>query len=285
MKSGCNIYFGTSIIICFTMGIGIIYIIRQKPNPANMNFLYNILHHGISRYSKMQRLSHKYINYLYQNKYFKKMNNYIQHKNYVLREYLLNDIEVVKYNNVIIRCKLQNLIMYNPLYMDFFVYSDIHSYPVNKIVSKDIYSFTKKYLKCQFKFYNINLVLSEKYTYNISLSTSHYNYYNVGNVIDKYLLLFLLYQQYGVYIENDNVCYTLEIIDNNMDLIFLTDKDILVLTESSYNIKNVFLIKEDIPFSDKNKIDEDCHKISDNIFNNNKDDVSNNSLSESFVEI
>lgn len=282
MKSFCNIYIGTSIIISVTMGFGIIYIIRQRPKPTNVNFLYNILHYGISRYSRLQRWTHKYIHSLYQNKYFKKTIKYFEDTKYIFKNYFLNDIDVIKYNKILLRCKVSNLIQYNPLYMDFFIYSDIHSYPVNKKVCKDVYSFVKRYEKCDFKFGYISLILSEKYNYVIKLSNSSYNYYIVGNVIDKYLILFLLYQQYGVYIDHDNPCYTLEILDHTMSLFFLTEKDEIIFTKSSYNIKNVFYLKEDAS-DEKNILDGD--KISDHIFYHNREDISKNSLSDSFVEI
>lgn len=276
MKSYC-IYIGSTIII----GVGVVYIVRNhKPN---VNLLYNLLHYGIYYYSKTQRLSHKYINQLYQNKYVKKTINYIENKKYIIKEYLWNDVEIIKYNNMIFSCKLNNLILYNPLYMDFFICSDIHSFPVNKLVGKDIYGFMKKFVMCDFKFYSITLILSERERYPISLSSNHYNYYIVGNVIDKYVFFYLLNRQHGININVDrDLCYTLEMLDNNMDLVFVTEKDEIVLSETNYKIKNVFSIRDE-----QIRFHQDYVKISDTLFKEREsyDHSSKDTLDGSFVEI
>lgn len=272
MKNSYNI--GT-ILLSIATGLGFVYIIRRQQSPPKtyLNLVYEVLHYGIHCYSRAQIIKNKYMKQIYKI-------DFIENNTYMLKELLLNDVEIIKYNKVLLRCKTKNLIMYNPLYMDFFIYSDIHSYPVNKIVCKDVYRFMKKYEKCKFKLCSLNLIFSMKDHYNIQLSTDNYNYYIVGNIIDKYLILYLLYKQHNIDVDIENVSYMIEIIDNNMDLIYISEKDEILLLEDTYKIKNVNFIKNDTCFNINDNV-----KISDNISFYKNEENKVNEENDSFVEI
>ena len=273
MKNNYNI--GT-ILFSIATGLGFVYIIRsqQPPPKIYINLVYEILHYGVHCYSRAQIIKNKYMNQIYKIKFIEK-------NTYQLKELFMNDIEIIKYNKVLLRCKSKNVIMYNPLYMDFFIYSDIHNSPVNKIVCKDVYSFMKNYNKCNFKLCSLSLILSAKEHYNIRLSTEDYNYYIVGNIIDKYLILYLLYRQHGIdIVDAEDVSYMIEMIDNNMELVYVSEKNIIILLEDSYKIKDVNYVRDDTCFNVKNYL-----KITDNMKFKKNEENEENEENDSFVEI
>ena len=231
-----NLYY---IRIGISIGMGIVYIyITKYPPKINTILFYEIAHYGVKCYSFAQIASRKYIKNISQNKY-------IESSVFYLKDLFINDIELIKDSSVILRCKTSNLVMYNPLYMDFMIYSDIHSYPVNKIICKDVYSFVKQYEVCDFKLCMIKIILSEKENYMINLSTSEYNYYIVGNVVNKFVLLYLLYKQHRVTVNEDQICYTIEIMDHNINVVYITEQDYIIFEKSTYRIKNELKVREE----------------------------------------
>ena len=244
-----------------SIGIGFVFIyVIKHPPKINTIFFYEIAHYGVKYYSLAQIVTRKYIKNISQNKY-------IESSVFYLKDLLINDVELIKDSCVLLRCKTSNLVMYNPLYMDFMIYSDIHSYPVNKVICKDVYNFVKPYEVCDFKLYMIKIILSETVNYMINLSTAEYNYYVVGNVIDKFVVLYLLYKQHGIIVNEDTVCYTIEIMDHNIEVVYVTENDDIILEKSTYRIKNVFKVREDASYiTDYNK-----EKMTDHMsFNNDK---------------
>ena len=232
-----------------SIGISIIYIISNK------EILYKIIHYNLLIYSYVCIASIKYYKQLP-----------LTHFNNVIRQVkniLLHEIEVIKDNDVIIRCKIENLIMYNPLYMDFFIYSDIHSSPINKVVSKDIYNLNPEYEICDFKLHLVQVILSSTEKYLIELSNTTMNYLIVNNVIDKYLVCYLLYKQYGLHYYEDSIEYTLEFMDQNMDIIIVTEKDEIHLNKTSYTIKNI----HNVPLQQEYiHIMDDGSKVTENMY-------------------
>lgn len=276
-----NNYSVGSILLSIATGLGFVYILRRQQPPPKicLNLIYEVLHYGVHCYSRAQIIKNKYMNQICKIEFVEK-------KTYQLKEFFMNDVEIIKYNKVLLRCKSKNVIMYNPLYMDFFIYSDVHSYPVNKIVCKDVYNFMKKYNKCNFKFCNLNLILSEDQNYSIRLSNEDYNYYIVGNIIDKYLILYLLNKQHGINLDAEDVSYMIEVIDNNTELIYVSEKNVIILSEDNYKIKDVNYVKDDTCFNIN-----DFLKITDNMKfiqyekNENEENENEENENEPFIEI
>jgi hypothetical protein len=80
---------------------------------------------------------------------------------------------------------------------------------------------------------NVSLIDDEK-SFIIQID----NYYMVENIINKYLICYLIYKQYKVYLDAETVSYKLEIMDNNMEYKSITEKQDIILKKDKYIIKN-----------------------------------------------
>jgi hypothetical protein len=156
---------------------------------------------------------------------------------YKFQMYMFNEVELIKSNFVFKTCGLKDVITYNPEYFDFFIYTDY--YTSTKIVSKNV-NLSLNIEKCDYRFYlmsielrNVSLIDDEK-TFIIQID----NYYMVDNIINKYLICYLIYKQYKVYLDAETVSYKLEIMDNNMEYKSITEKEDIILKKDKYIIKN-----------------------------------------------
>ena len=70
--------------------------------------------------------------------------------------------------------------------------------------------------------------------YPILLKTKEYNFYISGNIIDKYFIQYYLEHFCDGYVGNNEIEYKLTIIDDNADLILLTQKDVITLNKMNY---------------------------------------------------
>ena len=87
-------------------------------------------------------------------------------------------------------------------------------------------------------------------------------YYIVNNIINKYLICFLIYRQFKVYLDPEKITYKLELMDNNMVYKALSENEEIILKKDTYLINK----KECDLYFDSND------KISNNInFINNED--------------
>jgi len=257
-----NVGFGT------TIGVFIIYI--YYPQHFNSKILCELMFYGIKCYSRIQISCNRFVNN-------NKMIKYVSDQFSELKKKLENEIEIIRDSTVLLRCKTENLLMYNQSLIDFLIYSDYQTYPVNKVICKNIYNFVKKYTVCDFKFHLINIIFSEKDKYEIKLSNGEYNYFIVGNIIDKYVVAYLLYKQYRLIVNEDTFEYTMEILDNNIETIHISENESIIFEKSSYKIKKYCITdNNDIPQSQYIK-EEDYNgeKISDNMsfIENNIDSI------------
>jgi hypothetical protein len=120
--------------------------------------------------------------------------------------------------------------------MDFYIYIDKETYPMNKLICKKRKDYNENYLVCSFKFQMINVRFSEHESYVIDLNNKKENYYVVSNVIDKIVICYLLYKQYFISKDAYTISYNLDLIDDKMDFINLNENDIIVLDVSDYKI-------------------------------------------------
>jgi len=117
-------------------------------------------------------------------------------------------------------------------------YSSDNNNFVNKICMVSIPSIEKiKYELSNIKFMSICLIYNEK-KYDIYLSTEKYNYYIVGNVIDQ---IFLRYYLINILNEQSNAIpddfqYKLEVLDQNVNMITLTNIDSIVFNKDNYEL-------------------------------------------------
>jgi hypothetical protein len=152
------------------------------------------------------------------------------------RKYMVNEIDMIMDNKIIYSTNKNELYVYNEDYMDFFIYIDKNTYPMNKLICKKRKDYNENYLVCSFKFQMINVIFSEHESYLIDLSNKKENYYVVSNVIDKSVICYLLFQQYFILKDVNTIMYNLDLIDDKMDFIKLNDNDIIVLDVNNYKI-------------------------------------------------
>ena len=203
------------------------------------NILANIAYQSVLYYSYVEINVKKQLNILYT---FPIVKNSI----YKMKIYMFNEVELIKSNFVFKTCELKDLITYNKDYIDFFIFTDF--YTSNKIVSKDI-NFSLNVEKCDYKFYIINVTISnvelidDEHKFLIQLD----DYYMVNNIINKYLICFLIYKQFKVYLDPENINYILELMDNNMEYKSITEKEEIILKKDEYliNKRNIDLFNTD----------------------------------------
>ena len=163
-----------------------------------------------------------------------------------------NEIEVIKYNQCLYSTTKEVLINNPPTCFDLIIYTHENNitHKNDKIIFNNI-PFIKEfdYLLCKYHFLQILLTISyegaEK-VYKIDLSGDSYNYYIINNCINAQFIGYYLWKHYNVSYDlnyyndtntsNDYVNYKLEIIDNNVNQLFLTERDELILGENTYII-------------------------------------------------
>lgn len=85
------------------------------------------------------------------------------------------------------------------------------------------------------KFMLIEVIIGDK-SFKLDLTTNAFNYYVVNNIIDKYVVTYLMRVQYFYEMKSnhdDVINYVLKIVDNNVDTIDIgLDKSIKILKDS-----------------------------------------------------
>jgi hypothetical protein len=125
---------------------------------------------------------------------------------------------------------------------DLIILSDIESTTeekpvVNKIILYNIplsFDYNFEYSLCKFAFISIVLKVKNA-TWPIKLSTNAENYYIVGNAIGATMISYLLKKQHNEILEKGE-CYELTIIDQDINLRIINEKDIIVFQERIYHI-------------------------------------------------
>ena len=151
-------------------------------------------------------------------------------------KYIIHEIEMIIDNRIVYSTNKHELNIYNENYMDFFIYIDKDSYPMNKLICRKIIDYDENYGICSFKFQMIHIKITDNESYLIELSNKKENYYLVSNIIDKFVICYLLYKQYFILKNGHTISYNLELIDDKMDFINLNENDIIVLDVNNYKI-------------------------------------------------
>jgi len=152
------------------------------------------------------------------------------------KKYMIYEIEMVIDNEIVYSTNKSELNLYNEEYMDFYIYIDKDSYPMNKLICRKIVDYDENYGVCSFKFQMIHVKFSDNESYLIDLNNKKENYYLVSNVIDKFVICYLLYKQYFILKNAHIISYNLELIDDKMNFINLNEDDIIVLDVNQYKI-------------------------------------------------
>lgn len=156
------------------------------------------------------------------------------------------EIEIIKFNDVIASTNKESVNIHHLLLYDFIIFSDYDgakdfSQKVNKVLyfGFDNFPFTYSYNICKFSFisFNVKLLLDgQEKSYPIKLSNESENYYVIGNKINRLLICYLLKKHHGVMRDELTETYVLELIDQNVNMISLSEKDEIVLNEKDYKV-------------------------------------------------
>ena len=126
-----------------------------------------------------------------------------------------------------------------PLNYDFIVCSNINqSKPVNKIcVLNIIHCIEYDFETTDFMFMSLRLFWKEN-NFTIELKNDKHNFYIVNNILDKHF--FTYYLKYILNLDNleENITYKIELLDQDVNVLLLTDKDKIVLNKQDYTIVN-----------------------------------------------
>jgi hypothetical protein len=169
-----------------------------------------------------------------------------------------NNIEVILSGNSVNYLNKESIYSNVPFENTFIIYSDSEpmSCRTNKII---IHKFSKNtpkdvfnYKLCNYMFISTILYLEVKslvINYDLRLFCDGNNYFVANNKIDKYVICYILNQQKNITSSPESCKYKLSIIDQNANIIELSEKDVLYLNEDNYEIVQV--ISENIEYSDK----------------------------------
>ena len=132
--------------------------------------------------------------------------------------------------------RLNNIV---PLNFDFIVCSKINqSNPVNKICVLSINDYIVfDFETSDFMFISLRLFWKEN-NFTIELKNDKHNFYIVNNILDKHF--FTYYLKYILNLDNleENITYKIELLDQDVNVLLLTDKDKIVLNKQDYTIVN-----------------------------------------------
>lgn len=199
---------------------------------------------------------------------------------------------------------------------DFCIYSDYSKYGTNKKINKMIFNKDDNntiddfdYKLCTYSFISMTMIVdsglgddaselppatmefnrsptARSESYPLTFSGELYNYYLVNNTFNKKVLFYLLNKQHGVKYDDSTFTYKLNIIDDNVNMISLSEKDVLILKEDTYDICsqpdelpivdniNTFMCSSDVDMD--TDIGVNVGNISDNIkfLDNNSTEIS-----------
>ena len=254
-------FFIRIISLGFTIHMLAKYFYPQQYN----NYLINSFTLVVYTYSFLEL---KFKNHFINNPLVKKILNFFERKHC--------DIEIIKSNSVCFSLGLneyKSWFNYNYNY-DFTIYShksSEESTMCNRIIYHDVKNMMTifSYELCSYTFISIEVSIEDltdrakTNKYHLTLKENDENYYIVGNRINKMVIYYLLNQQYSVDYP-DNIPYIIDLIDFNVNMKVLTEKDTLYLFENEYIIVQNEEEIVDLENTDSLNEDEDEYEVVDN---------------------
>lgn len=130
-----------------------------------------------------------------------------------------------------------------PLNYDFIVCADSSeskSIITNKICVSNIHHYIEydfNFENTIFSFMSLQLLYKDN-NYTIELKNDNHNFYIVNNVLDKQF--FRYYLKYFLNLDNvdDDFSYKIELLDQDVNLVLLTDEDKIIINKQDYTIVN-----------------------------------------------
>lgn len=167
------------------------------------------------------------------------------------------EIECIVFNNITLKMSKNELLKWVTteneyrIPFDFVIYSFKPDEIKNKFDRCMCYDLTRKNLedamnnreKCDFTFLSVYVVLEVRgesaKNYVLKLKTETENYYIVGNKINSLFVCHYLYKNYGVDYDCEKIVYSMNVVDHNVSVVSLTEKDCLVFSKEKYTIETV----------------------------------------------
>jgi hypothetical protein len=162
-------------------------------------------------------------------------------KNDMIVEYYKNgDKDYMNINNLI--QNLYNDNEYDKKY-DFIIISD-HNHSkniINKIFVDNPIDITENKNYCDYeesliRFLSLNICYNNN-NYTINLKDDKHNYYVVNNQINKQFIKYYLEYILNICTEIEDLKYNMELIDHNVNIINLTEKDAIIIEKDYYLIR------------------------------------------------
>ena len=193
----------------------------------------------ILNYSRLQIKITALYKYIKKDTYFGKYVVFLEKKyDDLYNDYDPNIIDVFSQGNVW-KYNKNEISKYNLSFMDFMINTHLSDHnlegPYSKIIYHSIPS-TFNYEKCNYRFISVTLTLPEDNKYSLKLFSEKENYFVVGNRFDSKVFNYILNKQYGLTRNLDKMSYQIEIIDHDINITCLTEKDTLVLHLDKYEI-------------------------------------------------
>jgi hypothetical protein len=95
--------------------------------------------------------------------------------------------------------------------------------------------------------------------YNINLKTDEFNYYLVGNIIDKYFVQYYINTVLNLnfsYKELEIKTYQLELVDHNVNIINLNFEQSIIIEKDGYRIVNNLQDVVEVEVEVEDKVEE-----------------------------
>jgi hypothetical protein len=155
------------------------------------------------------------------------IDKYIKLKSYQKYEY-------VKDGNIIAISDLNNKI--ENLDYDFIVFEDNDGFSTNNIILNDISDNNLNYEESKWSFINISVKLNnDDYEIPILLKSFNYNFLITNNKINQKFMKYFLKKYYNNYfITNTDFLYSIQLIDNNAEIINFNFLKTLVINKDNY---------------------------------------------------
>ena len=145
-----------------------------------------------------------------------------------------NLIEFIQDGNIIHRCLKENLY---PQTYDFVIENRNNDRIIIQQIGSEMC--TEDYKVSKVKFILVEIIISEDVIFSVSFTTDQYNYAIANNRITSNFIKYFVQKHY-LYIPDSNLIllgkYSMKIIDDNINIVTLTNNDTLVFLEDSYII-------------------------------------------------
>jgi hypothetical protein len=186
------------------------------------------------------------------------------------------EIECIVFNNITLKMSKNELLKWVTneneyrIPFDFVIYSFKPDETKNNFDRCIVYDLTRKNLedamnnreKCDFTFLSVYVVVEVRgesaKNYVLKLKTETENYYMVGNKINSLFVCHYLYENYGVDYDCEKIVYSMNVVDHNVSVVSLTEKDCLVFSKEKYTIETVV---EHVDESGYEDVDDDMPEL------------------------